>query len=124
MERLCARLNWPIASVYEDNGYSGMTNDRPGLKRMLRDAAKGEFLVVVVWDVSRLTRSDSGLMNILSFLSGHGVGFCIASLDMECLHADGSNMLSLTWKAPKFGLTYRRFLRYCGDAAGGVVAGG
>jgi len=82
MERFCGRRDWVIASVYEDNGYSGITNDRPTLKNMLRDAAKGLFSVVVVWDVSRLTRSMSDLTDILWCLTVHGVDFCIANQAM------------------------------------------
>jgi len=100
--KLCARQDWGIASIYEDNGFSGMTNDRPGLKDMLRDAAKGKFSVVVVWDVSRLTRVTSVGMDILCFLEVHGVDFCVASQAMECPHTDESFLLSLKHGEPNW----------------------
>ena len=95
MEMFCARQDWVIASVYEDNGYSGMTNDRPSLKDMLRDAANGRFSVVIVWDVSRLTRSMSDLTDILYFLKVHGVDFCVAIQAMGCPRPDRGGLPSL-----------------------------
>ena len=95
MEKFCARQDWVIASVYEDNGYSGITNDRPSLKDMLKDAAKGGFSVVVVWDVSRLTRSMSDLADILCFFQVHGVDFCVAIQAMGCPRPDRGGLPSL-----------------------------
>ena len=95
MEKFCARRDWVIASVYEDNGYSGITNDRPSLKNMLRDAAKGVFSIVVVWDVSRLTRSMSDLTDILYFLKVHDVDFCAAIQAMGCSRTYGGGLPSL-----------------------------
>ena len=70
MEKFCARQDWEIEAVYEDDGYSGITMDRPGLRGMLHDASRGQFSVIVVWDVSRLTRSITDLLAILDDLRG------------------------------------------------------
>jgi len=83
MERFCARQGWTIVAVYEDNGYSGLTNNRPGLKSMRRDVAKGKFTVVVFWDVSRLTRSYSAFLDFVCFCKARQVDYRVANEDME-----------------------------------------
>lgn len=51
------RKHWPWkhTHTYTDSE-SGASDKRPGLKKLLRDAALGKFDVVVVFDLSRLTR--------------------------------------------------------------------
>lgn len=100
MERYCVQQGLTIAAVYEDNGFSGMTNDRPGLKKMLRNAAKGKFSVVVVGDVSRLSRSTSGSLDILYAFRSHGVVFCVANQTMGCPRTHEVGMPSLMWNRP------------------------
>ena len=43
--------------MYDDGGISGGTLDRPALKRLLADIARGAVDTVVVYKVDRLTRS-------------------------------------------------------------------
>ena len=74
LRRFCARQDWKIVKVYKDIG-SGLRADRPGLQAMLRDATKGNFELLVVWDMCRLTRSADSA-GILYLLKGHGVDFC------------------------------------------------
>ena len=47
----------PVASSYDDGGYSGGSMERPGLKMLLADIAAGKIDVVVVYKVDRLTRT-------------------------------------------------------------------
>ena len=42
---------------YDDGGYSGGSMERPGLKQLMADIAKGEIDIVVVYKVDRRTRS-------------------------------------------------------------------
>lgn len=53
----CKFRNYPnVIKVYEDNGYSGTTENRPAYKRMIRDIRNGKINVIVVSNISRLTR--------------------------------------------------------------------
>jgi len=45
-----------IVKTYVDNGYSGITENRPAYKRMIRDIRNGKINVVVVSNIDRLTR--------------------------------------------------------------------
>lgn len=55
------RQGWTLVRTYIDDGHSakaGNLEHRKGLSEMLRDAARGDFDVVVVVDIDRLTRSE------------------------------------------------------------------
>lgn len=54
VEKFCR--DHEIVKVYEDNGFSGATADRPGLAQMLEDAASGMFSAVVVYAWDRMAR--------------------------------------------------------------------
>lgn len=48
-----------IAQEYVDNGYSGMLDSRPGLNRMVVDIITNKINMVIVKDISRLTRDKN-----------------------------------------------------------------
>ena len=45
-----------IVKTYIDNGYSGITENRPAYKKMIRDIRNGKINVIVVSNMDRLTR--------------------------------------------------------------------
>lgn len=54
----CQRKGYTVVRRYEDLGERGWSDDRPDFNRMLADARKGLFDVIVVDEMSRLSRSD------------------------------------------------------------------
>ncbi len=56
--RWAERHGAELASVFEDRGISGASKDRPGFKDMLAAADAGSFDVLLVDDLSRLSRDD------------------------------------------------------------------
>jgi site-specific DNA recombinase len=57
-----AAQGWTLTETYVDDGHSAKTGKlelRDAFARMMRDAASGAFDIVVVFDVSRLTRTES-----------------------------------------------------------------
>jgi DNA invertase Pin-like site-specific DNA recombinase len=56
---VCEQRGWQIVEEYEDAGVSGAKgrDERPGLDRMLKDATRRRFDVVLAWSVDRLGRS-------------------------------------------------------------------
>jgi DNA invertase Pin-like site-specific DNA recombinase len=89
LEKYCERQGWTIAQTYEDSGFSGSKADRPALNKMMQDAAKGKFDVVMVWKIDRLARSTSDLLNILTTLKGHGVDFCSTTQAIDTTNSMG-----------------------------------
>ena len=57
-EAYCEREGWTIVDRYGDEAISGRKTDRPGYQRMLADAEAGRFDVLVVDDLSRLSRDE------------------------------------------------------------------
>ncbi len=54
----CEKKGYRVVEVYEDAGMRGWDNDRPAFQRLLRDAQKGLFDIIVVDEASRLSRQD------------------------------------------------------------------
>ena len=48
-----------IVKEYADNGYSGILDSRPALNRMMLDITRGFINMVIVKDISRLTRNKN-----------------------------------------------------------------
>ncbi|MEO6340995.1 MAG: recombinase family protein [Caulobacteraceae bacterium] len=64
-----------LKTAYDDGGFSGGNMDRPGLKQLLVDVARGAVDVIVVYKVDRLTRSLMDFAKIVEVLDGQGVSF-------------------------------------------------
>lgn len=84
------RQGWLLHKVYIDDGFSGVSFDRPAFKDMISDIEKGYLNCVVVKDLSRLGRNylDSGYY-IEKYFPEHRIRFIAVndSLDSN----DGEN---------------------------------
>ncbi len=58
IREFAAARNWTVVSEFVDAGITGQTLDRPGLQNMLTAAEQGAFDVVIVHELSRLSRSS------------------------------------------------------------------
>lgn len=65
----------PIENEYEDKGVSGARERRAGLDRLLDDAKRGKFKVVIVAALDRFGRNVKHLLTLLDELSALGVKF-------------------------------------------------
>src|SRR5215469_10424497 len=68
LREVASRMGCEIVRVYKDHGISGAKgrDKRPEFDRLLRDAARRKFDMVMAWSVDRLGRS---LQDLVSFLS-------------------------------------------------------
>ncbi len=62
---------------------SGKNDARPELQRLLKMAAHGEFDVVLVWDISRISRDLLDLLHMFVKLRNRSVGFASLKEDMD-----------------------------------------
>lgn len=53
----CDRQGWEIVDVYADDGFTGLTFDRPEMQRLIEDAKNGRINTVLVKDLSRFGRN-------------------------------------------------------------------
>jgi len=67
--------SWEIADEYIDGGFSGGTDDRPALKRLLIDAGRCSFNIVAVCKLDRFFRNLRLLLNHLHNLEQMGIKF-------------------------------------------------
>jgi DNA invertase Pin-like site-specific DNA recombinase len=56
---------WETVETYQDFGISGARARRPGLDQLVKDAWRGRFEAVVVWDLSRMARSTLHALQLL-----------------------------------------------------------
>jgi DNA invertase Pin-like site-specific DNA recombinase len=66
---------WTAAVEYVDRGVSGTKDRRPALDRLVADAKRRRFDVVVCWRLDRLGRNLKHLITLLEELQALGVAF-------------------------------------------------
>ena len=71
----CERRGWSVAGEYVDVGISGAKEKRPELDRLMADAHRRHFDVVVVWSFDRMARSVSHLLRVLETFNSLGIAF-------------------------------------------------
>jgi predicted site-specific integrase-resolvase len=67
--------HWKIAGEYVDKGISGASDSRSELNRLMADANRRRFDVVVVWKFDRFARSVSHLLRALETFRALGIEF-------------------------------------------------
>src|SRR6202041_1298419 len=76
-----------IVQTYTDHGVSGTKARRPALDKMMEDARRHRFDVLVVWSCDRLARSTKHLLQVLDELNGFGIQFLS---QREAIDTDGA----------------------------------
>src|SRR5215471_12996286 len=66
-------LEVPTAWIFEDEGYSGATLERPGLERVRDLAAEGQIQAVLVYSPDRLSRKYAYQILLIEEFTRHGV---------------------------------------------------
>src|SRR5438876_5572573 len=66
-------LEVPTTWIFEDDGYSGATLERPGLERVRDLAAEGQIQAVLVYSPDRLSRKYAYQILLMEELARHGV---------------------------------------------------
>ncbi|MEZ5655044.1 MAG: recombinase family protein [Sphingobium sp.] len=64
-----------LPDLYDDGGWSGGNMERPALKRLLEDIARGRIDIVVVYKVDRLTRSLMDFARIVEIFDTNNTSF-------------------------------------------------
>ena len=78
-----SRRGWERAGEYVDTGWSGASVNRPEFNRLMRDAARRKFDVVLCWKLDRFGRSLVHCSNALQELKTHGVRFIATSQNID-----------------------------------------
>ena len=91
----CKSISFDTYDEYVDAGFSGTTQDRPALQRLLEDAQKGRFQLILVYRIDRFFRSVKDLLIIVDYLDQLGVAFRSVTEPFDTTNPIGKFMLSL-----------------------------
>jgi DNA invertase Pin-like site-specific DNA recombinase len=89
------RRGWTVADEYVDIGISGAKDRRPELDRLMADAHRRRFDVVVVWKLDRLARSVSHLLRALETFQALGIEFVSLTEGMDTLTPAGKMVFTV-----------------------------
>ena len=109
----CQRRGWPLVGEYVDAGISGAKERRPQLDRLIADAHKRKFEVIVVWKFDRFARSVSHLLRALENFRALGIEFVSLSEQIDTVHAHRQNDFHRAWRCGGVGAQPN-----CGAGAG------
>src|SRR4030042_3685979 len=92
LEAFAKRETLEIFRVYQDDGISGYSTERPALKTLLKDAKEKKFNLVLVYKIDRFSRNLKDLLNLVDELSSYGVGFKSATEPFDTTTSAGKLM--------------------------------
>ena len=97
-----SRRGWTVAGEYVDEGVSGAKESRPALNRLMADAHRRRFAVLLVWKVDRFGRSLRHLVNALADLDAAGVAFVSLRDNLDLSTPSGRLMFQVVGAMAEF----------------------
>ena len=94
--------SWPAAVEYVDHGVSGAKDRRPALDRLIKDATRRRFDVLICWRLDRLGRSLKHLVTLLDELQALGVAFVSLGEGIDCTTPAGRLQLHILASLAEF----------------------
>jgi DNA invertase Pin-like site-specific DNA recombinase len=91
----CERRGWKLADEYVDVGISGAKERRPELDRLIVDAHRRKFDVVIVWRFDRFARSVSHLLRALETFKALGIEFVSLSEQVDTTTPTGKMIFTV-----------------------------
>jgi DNA invertase Pin-like site-specific DNA recombinase len=103
LEQYIQARGWTLVQTYEDT-MSGAKSARPGLNRLLNDAAARKFDAVIVWKLDRFGRSLVDCLGHIQTLERHGVRFLAITQGLDTNQNDpaGRFLLHILGAAAEF----------------------
>ena len=96
IKEYCKNQGHEIYNLYEDRGISGKNiTNRPGIKKLLEDATKNNFDLVVVWKLNRISRKLLDILNIVDLLNKHNMAFRSLTENFETETPSGKLQLNI-----------------------------
>jgi DNA invertase Pin-like site-specific DNA recombinase len=95
LREYCERRGWKITGEYVDVGISGSKDSRPELNKLMADAHKRRFDIVVVWKFDRFARSVSHLLRALETFRALGIEFCSFSEQVDTTTPTGKMVFTV-----------------------------
>ena len=93
---------WQYHKTYTDAAISGGTMERPALKQMLDDMARGLINTVVVYKVDRLSRSILDFHNMMRYFEKYGANFVSITQSFDTSTSMGKLTLNMLLSFAQF----------------------
>ena len=81
------------ALVYEDEGFSGGTLQRPQFKKMMQDSFKTQFAAIVVYRLDRISRNVGDFANLTTDLETRNIDFISVKENFDTTTSIGRTMM-------------------------------
>jgi DNA invertase Pin-like site-specific DNA recombinase len=97
LQRVAGQMGVDIIEVYSDQGISGSKSrdKRPAFDRLLKDAAKRRFDLIIAWSVDRLGRSLQDLIGFLSEIHALKVDLYLHQQGLDTTTPSGKAMFQM-----------------------------
>ena len=110
LAKVAQHRGWEIVQTYNDTGISGAKgrDKRPAFDRMLKDAVRGRFDVLMVWSIDRLGRSVLHVASAMAEMDAAGVSLYSDQQAIDGTSPFGKAMMQM---ASVFGELERELIR-------------
>lgn len=103
LKKYAETYGYVITKMYQDAGISGKNiQDRPGLLQMLEDAKQHKFDIVLIWKLSRLSRSLLDMLSVVDLLQQNNVSLLSYSEHFDTSTPIGKMLLQLLGSIAEF----------------------
>jgi DNA invertase Pin-like site-specific DNA recombinase len=104
LRQVAERRGWEIVETYSDAGISGAKgrDQRPGLDRLLNDASRRKFDVVMAWAIDRMGRSLIDLLGTIQHLEACGVDLYLDQQNIDTPTPMGKLVFQVTGAFAEF----------------------
>ena len=102
LREYASRRGWKVFAEYVDNGVSGAKVSRPELNRLMADAHRRHFDLVLCWKIDRFGRSLKHLVNALADLDGYGIAFVSLRDNLDLSTPSGRLMFQIIGAMAEF----------------------
>ena len=103
LTRYCTERGYEIVEVYADEGISAKDiKHREAMRRMLNDVAQKRFEIIVVWKLSRLTRSLIDLCRVNELLDKYSARLVSCSEAFDYVSSGGRLLLHILGTVAEF----------------------
>lgn len=95
LREVAARAGFEVVREYVDTA-SGASPSRSGMERMLADAARRRFDILLAWDVSRLGRSLTQLVDVFDTLRALGIDLILEQQGVDTSTPAGRALMQMS----------------------------
>src|SRR6201997_65266 len=102
LREYASRRGWETFAEYVDNGVSGAKESRPELNRLMADAHRRHFDIVLCWKIDRFGRSLKHFVNALADLDSYGIVFVSLRDNLDLSTPSGRLMFQIIGAMSEF----------------------